>query len=59
MTYIIVPEACAVCGACEAECPVGAVAPHESFQFYVIDAEICNECGACVEVCPTEAVKPE
>lgn len=58
MPHFIVAKACAVCGACEAECPTGAAVPHEGNLYYVIIPELCNDCGDCVEVCPTEAVKP-
>jgi len=58
MPHCIIIEECAVCGACEAECPVNAVSIHSSNQYYVIDPDLCTDCGDCVEVCPTEAVKP-
>ncbi len=57
MPHIINREECAVCAACEAECPVGAVELHESNEFYTVDPELCTDCGDCVEVCPTEAIK--
>ena len=44
---------CISCGACEAECPVGAISAGEDK--YVIDPEKCIECGACASVCPVGA----
>lgn len=44
---------CISCGACEAECPVGAISQGDSK--YVIDPEKCIECGACAGVCPVSA----
>jgi ferredoxin len=51
-------ESCIDCGACEPECPNGAIA--SGSDVYTIDPERCTECvGAyasprCVEVCPVE-----
>lgn len=55
MTYIIT-EDCIQCGACEPECPEGAIS--EVNGLYVIDPEKCQDCGSCAEVCPTDACKP-
>jgi ferredoxin len=55
MTYIIT-EDCIQCGACEAECPEGAIS--EVNGLYVIDAAKCQDCGSCADVCPTDACKP-
>lgn len=52
MTYIITDE-CIACGACEAECPEGAI--FESDGTYKIDASKCQDCGACADVCPVGA----
>jgi len=53
MAYVIDADKCIACGACEAECPKGAIS--ESNGVYVIDAAKCSECGSCYEVCPSEA----
>jgi len=44
---------CTGCGACESECPVGAISVGEYAQ---VDANLCTGCGACVEACPLEAI---
>ena len=49
MAYVIGDE-CISCGACEGECPVGAIS--EGDGKYVIDADTCASCGACAAVCP-------
>ena len=52
-----ISDACISCGACEPECPEGAIS--EGDGQYVIDAAKCTDCGACVAVCPTDAIAPE
>ena len=56
MAYVISSE-CVSCGACEGECPVGAIAQADG-QF-VIDASACLDCGACAATCPTGAISQE
>ena len=56
MTYKIT-EDCVSCGACETECPVGAIS--EGDGIYVIDADACTDCGVCADSCPTEAIVSE
>ena len=56
MAYKITEE-CIACGACEPECPEGAIS--EGDPLYVIDASKCNDCGSCAEVCPVDCCVPE
>ncbi len=52
MAYKISDE-CIFCGACEAECPVGAISSGDGK--FVIDPELCIDCGACASICPVGA----
>jgi ferredoxin len=53
MAYKI-SDACISCGACEGECPTGAISSGASQ--YVIDADTCIDCGACESACPVSAI---
>lgn len=52
-------EECISCGACEPECPNGAIS--EGDEIYVIDPGHCTECFGfyttqqCADVCPVES----
>lgn len=62
MAYKITDE-CISCGACEPECPVGAIS--EGDTVYVIDPGKCVECVGhhdapqCAEICPVDAPVPD
>ena len=53
MAYRIQKDKCISCGACAAQCPVGAIS--EGDGAYEIDPNVCIECGACAAVCQVEA----
>ncbi len=53
MAYVI-SDTCISCGACESECPTGAISAGD--EQYIIDAETCIDCGACEPVCPSESI---
>lgn len=53
MAYVISDD-CLSCGACESECPAGAIS--EGDGKYVIDEATCLDCGACASSCPAGAI---
>jgi ferredoxin len=63
MALMIVADDCINCGACEPECPNGAI--REGDVAYEIDAALCTECvgfrgiEACQSVCPDECCLPD
>ena len=52
MAYRIT-DICIACGACAADCPVGAIT--EGDGKYEINPEVCVACGACAATCPVGA----
>ena len=52
MAYHISDD-CISCGACEAECPVGAIS--EGDGKFEINSYLCTECGSCADACPVGA----
>ena len=59
----LITEDCIRCGACEDECPNGAISVGE--ETFVIDPELCTECVGfadeqlCAAACPPEACVPD
>ena len=58
MAMKIVASQCTACGACEFECPNGAISTKRGV--YVIDPAVCTECKGhydrpqCASVCPVD-----
>jgi ferredoxin len=59
----LITEECINCGACEPECPNGAISQGE--EIFVIDPGLCTECvgfnerEACAAVCPVDCCIPD
>jgi ferredoxin len=59
----MITEECINCGACEPECPNGAI--HMGAEIFVIEPELCTECvgfneqEACAAVCPVDCCIPD
>jgi NAD-dependent dihydropyrimidine dehydrogenase PreA subunit len=53
MSYVISDD-CLACGACQSECPAGAIS--EGSEKFSISADNCIDCGSCVDACPTGAI---
>ena len=59
----LITDECINCGACEPECPNGAIS--EGDEIFVIDPNLCTECvgfhgdEACQTVCPVEVCIPD
>ncbi len=54
MAYQINADSCVNCGACEGECPSGAIS--EANDKRQINADACVSCGACSAACPAGAI---
>ncbi len=52
-----VNDTCVSCGACESQCPVGAISMGDGKM--EIDPNTCINCGSCAGVCPVGAISEE
>ena len=51
---IVITSECISCGACEPECPEGAIFQGDTQ--YEIDQSMCTQCENCIATCPTAAI---
>ena len=52
-----ITDKCVNCGACEPDCPVGAIVEKDDTR--VIEQDKCISCGTCVADCPADAIIEE
>ncbi|MCQ2604165.1 MAG: 4Fe-4S binding protein [Spirochaetia bacterium] len=50
LSYVNI-DRCAACGACENECPSGAIKVYRGC-FAAVSPEKCIGCGKCAKICP-------
>ena len=51
----VINDCCVSCGACEAQCPVGAISMGDGK--FEIDPAKCIDCGSCAGACPTGSIE--
>jgi ferredoxin len=58
-----ITDECSSCGACEPECPNGAISEGEDH--YMINPDLCTECVGhfaepqCMSACPTDSIEKD
>ena len=53
----VINDTCVGCGACESQCPVGAISMGDGKM--EIDPNTCINCGSCAGCCPVGAIEEE
>ena len=53
----VISDTCVACGACESQCPVGAISMGDGKM--EIDPNTCINCGSSAGVCPVSAISEE
>ena len=53
----VINDTCVACGACESQCPVGAISMGDGKM--EIDPNTCINCGSCAGCCPVGAIAEE
>ena len=54
----VINDGCVSCGACEAQCPVGAITG-ELKKTHSINTSACIKCGVCKQTCKFGAISIE
>ncbi len=49
-------DICVACGACQTECPMGAISVYKGC-YAVVDGAKCVGCGKCSRICPAGCIE--